>query len=468
MMRGPELAGAKIARVERRDLADGTVEITLHNAGPGDTPIDLEATREELLALGDAGATICIRQRKAPVQEIVFAADTVPGFGWRSYRIEDGRGARDRASAPKAGRSPTSTCRSTSTPTTAHWPSTVDGVRVGRRQPLRRRRRRRRHLQLLAARRGHRRRPARRRWRWRCSSPARYARGCSCARPTNGPRARSATNGRAPARSTDTVATEVRTTLELRTGERFLRVRVDFDNRVRDHRLRAHFPLPAPVDGSDAECAFAVVRRGLTAEGGPHEFGLPDVRLATVRRRERRRPRPRARCTTACSSTRWSTTGASSRSRSCARPATSRARSWRCAPTPPARSTRSRGPQLQGPSPLEYAVVLHRGDWQRAALHDVADEVLVPLGRVRGGGWAGAHRTATGSRLTVEGARVSAVTRAAAGDPLTVRVFNPSPMHPSRGASRSAKIRARRRRRPAGSGRRAVRGSGRAAARGRS
>lgn len=27
----------------------------------------------------------------------------------------------------------------------------------------------------------------------------------------------------------------------------------------------------------------------------------------------------------------------------------------------------------------------------------------------------------------VEGARVSAVTRAAAGDPLTVRVFNPSP-----------------------------------------
>jgi len=28
------------------------------------------------------------------------------------------------------------------------------------------------------------------------------------------------------------------------------------------------------VTGSDAECAYAVVRRGLTAEGGPHEAGL--------------------------------------------------------------------------------------------------------------------------------------------------------------------------------------------------
>ena len=43
----------------------------------------------------------------------------------------------------------------------------------------------------------------------------------------------------------------------------------------RDHRLRAHFPLPTPVDGSDAECAFSVVHRGLEVEGGPHEVGLP-------------------------------------------------------------------------------------------------------------------------------------------------------------------------------------------------
>src|SRR4029077_14923611 len=76
-------------------------------------------------------------------------------------------------------------------------------------------------------------------------------------------------------RSEETVTVTVATTLELRAGERFLRVSHAFDNRARDHRLRAHFPLPATVAGSDAECAFTVVHRGLTAEGGPHEFGLP-------------------------------------------------------------------------------------------------------------------------------------------------------------------------------------------------
>src|SRR5207249_85415 len=58
-------------------------------------------------------------------------------------------------------------------------------------------------------------------------------------------------------------------------GEPFLRIHTEIDNRARDHRLRAHVPLPKPVTGSDAECAFGVVRRGLTAEGGPHEAGLP-------------------------------------------------------------------------------------------------------------------------------------------------------------------------------------------------
>src|SRR5262249_26188131 len=76
-------------------------------------------------------------------------------------------------------------------------------------------------------------------------------------------------------RTEETVLLRIATTLELRTGERFLRGAHQIDNRARDHRLRAHFPLPGRVDGSDAECAFAVVHRGLTAEGGLHEFGLP-------------------------------------------------------------------------------------------------------------------------------------------------------------------------------------------------
>ena len=275
MMRGPELAGAKIARVEWRDLADGTVELTLHNAGPGDPPIDLEATREALLALGDAGATICIRQRKAPVREVVFAADPVPGFGWRSLpdrggrRAHDrGRGRRDaslanehvqvdgRSAATARWRSRSTACASrvptgTSTAATAATPTTTrrppkTGSSIGRRR----------------ARRGR-------------SKPAPCARACSSIATYEWPTHAIGDERSCSARSDDTVTTEVRTTLELRTGERFLRVRVEFDNHARDHRLRAHFPLPAPVDGSSAECAFAVVRRGLTAEGGPHEFGLP-------------------------------------------------------------------------------------------------------------------------------------------------------------------------------------------------
>jgi 2-O-(6-phospho-alpha-D-mannosyl)-D-glycerate hydrolase len=70
------------------------------------------------------------------------------------------------------------------------------------------------------------------------------------------------------------VAHEVFTTLELRAGERAVRVEVTVENRSRDHRLRAHLPLPSPAAGSRAECAYGVVERGLEAEGGPTERAL--------------------------------------------------------------------------------------------------------------------------------------------------------------------------------------------------
>jgi mannosylglycerate hydrolase len=64
------------------------------------------------------------------------------------------------------------------------------------------------------------------------------------------------------------------TTVELRAGERAVRVETVVDNRSRDHRLRVHLPLPSPATGSRAECAFGVVERGLEAEGGPTEAPL--------------------------------------------------------------------------------------------------------------------------------------------------------------------------------------------------
>ncbi len=63
--------------------------------------------------------------------------------------------------------------------------------------------------------------------------------------------------------------------MELRADERIVRVVTQFVNPSRDHRLRVHLPLPQPADHSEAECAFAVVRRGLETEGRPDEFGLP-------------------------------------------------------------------------------------------------------------------------------------------------------------------------------------------------
>ena len=68
---------------------------------------------------------------------------------------------------------------------------------------------------------------------------------------------------------------EVTTTLELRADESVVRVHTSFDNPSRDHRLRAHFPLPEPAESSRAECAFTVVERGLTAEGRDEEFPTP-------------------------------------------------------------------------------------------------------------------------------------------------------------------------------------------------
>jgi alpha-mannosidase len=62
--------------------------------------------------------------------------------------------------------------------------------------------------------------------------------------------------------------------VQLRPGEPFCRVRISFDNFCRNHRLRFHIPLPEPATVSAAEGQFAVVERGLEAEGGHGEVPL--------------------------------------------------------------------------------------------------------------------------------------------------------------------------------------------------
>ena len=160
--------------------------------------------------------------------------------------------------------------------------------------------------------------------------------------------------------------------------------------RARQPRARppAARALPAArrrSTGSDAECAFAVVHRGLTAEGGAHEFGLPTFpsrrfvdasdgtrraraparRPARVRGR-RRRPRARAH--------------AAARDRLPVALRTVAA----AEPGGPARRGARRA-DARASSDCEYAVLPHRGDWRAADCYGAADAFLVPFERARGG-----------------------------------------------------------------------------------
>ena len=68
---------------------------------------------------------------------------------------------------------------------------------------------------------------------------------------------------------------EVETHVELRAGEPFVRIRVAFDNPADDQRVRVHVPLRQHASHSYAEGQYAVVERGLVAEGGHGELPLP-------------------------------------------------------------------------------------------------------------------------------------------------------------------------------------------------
>ena len=77
------------------------------------------------------------------------------------------------------------------------------------------------------------------------------------------------------ARAPEGALVPVTTTVELRAGEPFVRLRIVFENPCADHRLRVHIPLGRPASASFAEGQFAVVERGLGAEGGHGEIPLP-------------------------------------------------------------------------------------------------------------------------------------------------------------------------------------------------
>ena len=214
-------------------------------------------------------------------------------------------------------------------------------------------------------------------------------------------------------------AVEVATRLELRADERLLRVETSFDNASRDHRLRVWFPLPGVTDTSRAECAFAVVERGLEAEGGPHERplatfpsrrfvqagGLTVVHEGLLEYELLPAKAGPDGATSALALTLLRATGLISGNGDMAY------RPWPAGPPIAAEAA-----QMIGPVRVRYG--LHAGEADPYAL---VDDVFLPLERVQATG--GGHRP-RGAALTVEGAELSAVVRRAGA--LEVRVFNPT------------------------------------------
>jgi hypothetical protein len=220
------------------------------------------------------------------------------------------------------------------------------------------------------------------------------------------------------------------TTLEVRAGEPFVRAELVVDNRSRDHRLRLHLPLPGPAERSRAECAFAVVERGLVTEGGPTEAALPthpakrfvqaggltvvhdgitEHELVDIHEHGADGVAAHQLALTVLRCTGLLSQG----------PMTTRA--LRAGPSLPVE-----GAQLQQRLAFRFAIAT--GDVDPYAL---ADEVLVPL-QIAEGSASGGELPAEGCALTIEGAEVSAVRREGGG--LRVRVFNPA------GAARTVRV----------------------------
>jgi alpha-mannosidase len=209
------------------------------------------------------------------------------------------------------------------------------------------------------------------------------------------------------------VPTRVRTLLELQAGEALVRVTFELENRARDHRLRVHLPLSGRAQRSEAECAFTIVQRGLTAEGGPNERPLPTFpsrrfvkagSLTVVHEGLTEYELVDQGSTLALTLLR--ATGLISQ----------REMSYR--PLPAGPSLPLEGAQVQGRHRLRMALQLRPGN-----PYELVDQAFVPLLAVEATG--GGKRAASGQELQVAGAEISALVRR--GGRLELRAFNPTP-----------------------------------------
>ncbi|OPG12098.1 glycoside hydrolase family 38 C-terminal domain-containing protein [Microbispora sp. GKU 823] len=201
----------------------------------------------------------------------------------------------------------------------------------------------------------------------------------------------------------ETVPTAVTTRVELRAGEPFARCEITMDVRCRDHRVRWHAPLPRKAAESYAEGQFAVVRRGLAAEGGGGERPIPTfpaesfaaagglaVLLDHVTEYEITRDEIGGDGT-GMALTLVRSVGYLSRNRN----------PYRDEPAGPEVPTPAA--QCQGPLTVRFAVLPYAGEWHEAGLPRLAEEFRHDLLAVPGAGAAGADGPGAGGRLAVGG-----------------------------------------------------------------
>lgn len=221
------------------------------------------------------------------------------------------------------------------------------------------------------------------------------------------------------ARSGETALVPVTTTVELRTGEPFLRLRIAFANPCSDHRLRLHIPLARRAEVSAAEGQFAVVERGLEAEGGYGETPVPTfpasgfvdaggVAVLLLHPLEYELVDGRELALTVLRST-----GLISRNR----------HPWRVDPA---------GPEIPVPDAqcrrdwqIELALLPHGGTWDQAGVLTQLERFRHPFLTARGTASGEARELPRGLELRGENVTLSALRRR--GEPLELRLACESP-----------------------------------------
>jgi hypothetical protein len=225
-------------------------------------------------------------------------------------------------------------------------------------------------------------------------------------------------------RSEASEATSVSMHVELRAGEPFVRLHLEWQNVTRDHRLRLHVPTAEPAAASYAQGQLAVVERGRTAEAGPvGEYPLatfPAERfvdaggVAVLTGRTVEYELVDSDVGTEIAVTVLRSIGYLSRN----------VHPYRSEPAGPQLLTPDA--QALGPCSIAVAVLPHRGSWAEAEVAAAAEAYLHPVVVARGAAPAAAPLAAVeGLRLAGDGVELVSVRRRGDADSgVEVRVVN--------------------------------------------